>query len=121
MSTYELISADAHVFEPPDIFDQRLPAQLRDRAPKLAPWNSGSAWFVEDDIMPVPLPGPKEVLVYVMAAGVNYNGVWAALGKPLSVLDALISKYTSSRGLGFSGEPGVNVLEVNLALNGIAS
>ncbi len=37
--------------------------------------------------IPVPEPGPKEVLVYVMAAGVNYNGVWAALGEPLSVLD----------------------------------
>ncbi len=28
-----------------------------------------------------------EVLVLVMAAGVNYNGVWAALGKPISVFD----------------------------------
>ena len=29
-----------------------------------------------------PRPGPGEVLVYVMAAGVNYNNVWAALGVP---------------------------------------
>ena len=28
-----------------------------------------------------------EVLILVMAAGVNYNGVWAALGQPVSVLD----------------------------------
>ena len=28
-----------------------------------------------------------DVLVYVMAAGVNYNGVWAALGEPISPLD----------------------------------
>jgi crotonyl-CoA carboxylase/reductase len=28
-----------------------------------------------------------DVLVLVMAAGVNYNGVWAALGKPISPLD----------------------------------
>jgi len=28
-----------------------------------------------------------EVLVLVMAAGVNYNGVWAALGKPVSTID----------------------------------
>ena len=35
----------------------------------------------------------------------------------LSAVDGLISKYTDSRGLGFSGEPGVNVLELNLALD----
>ena len=28
--------------------------------------------------------GDDEVLVLVMAAGVNYNGVWAALGEPIS-------------------------------------
>ncbi|MCA9857659.1 MAG: crotonyl-CoA carboxylase/reductase [Dehalococcoidia bacterium] len=36
----------------------------------------------------VPRPGPGEVLVYVMAAGINYNNVWAALGKPLDVIAA---------------------------------
>ncbi len=35
----------------------------------------------------------------------------------LSVVDGEISKYTSGRGLGFSGEEGVNVLELNLALD----
>jgi crotonyl-CoA carboxylase/reductase len=33
----------------------------------------------------VPEPGPGEVLVKVMAAGVNYNGVWASLGLPVSI------------------------------------
>jgi crotonyl-CoA carboxylase/reductase len=33
----------------------------------------------------VPEPGPFEAIVRVMAAGVNYNNVWAALGKPVSV------------------------------------
>src|SRR6476469_8206214 len=33
----------------------------------------------------VPEPGAFEVIVRVMAAGVNYNNVWAALGKPVGV------------------------------------
>ena len=33
----------------------------------------------------VPEPGAFEVIVRVMAAGVNYNNVWAAQGKPVSV------------------------------------
>lgn len=32
-----------------------------------------------------PEPGPLEVIVKVMAAGVNYDNVWAALGEPVSV------------------------------------
>jgi crotonyl-CoA carboxylase/reductase len=32
-----------------------------------------------------PEPGPFEVVVRVMAAGVNFNNVWAALGQPVSV------------------------------------
>jgi crotonyl-CoA carboxylase/reductase len=34
----------------------------------------------------VPEPQAFEVIVRVMAAGVNYNNVWAALGKPVSVM-----------------------------------
>src|SRR3954462_6340748 len=33
----------------------------------------------------VPEPGAFEVIVRVMAAGVNFNNVWAAMGKPVSV------------------------------------
>ena len=29
---------------------------------------------------------PDEVLVWVMAAGINYNNVWAALGSPVDVI-----------------------------------
>jgi len=38
--------------------------------------------------LPVPALGPRDVLVYVMAAGVNYNNVWAALGVPIDVIKA---------------------------------
>ena len=37
--------------------------------------------------VPVPEIDSDEVLVLVMAAGVNYNGIWAALGEPMSVFD----------------------------------
>ena len=43
--------------------------------------------------------------------------VAAVRGLPRSTVDDLIAQYTSGRGLGFSGEEGVNVLELNLALD----
>ncbi len=39
------------------------------------------------EVIDVPTIGHDEVLILVMAAGVNYNGVWAALGHPVSPLD----------------------------------
>jgi K+-transporting ATPase ATPase C chain len=36
---------------------------------------------------------------------------------PLSTVQSMISEYTTSRSWGFFGEPGVNVLELNLALD----
>ena len=38
------------------------------------------------EVVPVPEIGDDEVLVYVMAAGVNYNNVWAAQGVPVDVI-----------------------------------
>jgi K+-transporting ATPase ATPase C chain len=43
--------------------------------------------------------------------------VAAVRGLSRSTVDGLIAQYTSGRGLGFSGEEGVNVLELNLALD----
>ncbi|RDI17650.1 crotonyl-CoA carboxylase/reductase [Rhodococcus sp. AG1013] len=40
------------------------------------------------EIVDVPPLGRDQVLVYVMAAGINYNNVWAALGHPVDVIDA---------------------------------
>ncbi|WP_218002725.1 crotonyl-CoA carboxylase/reductase [Nocardia brevicatena] len=40
------------------------------------------------EIIDVPPLGRGQVLVYMMAAGVNYNNVWAALGKPVDVIGA---------------------------------
>ena len=45
------------------------------------------------EVVDTPTIDSHEVLVLVMAAGVNYNGVWAALGKPISVFDVHKSDY----------------------------
>ncbi len=50
-------------------------------------------------------------------AWIQAHRVAAVRHLSLATVDGLISKYTSGRGLGFSGEPGVNVLELNLALD----
>ena len=39
----------------------------------------------------------------------------------LTTVNRLVSTYTGGRGLGFSGEPTVNVLELNLALNRVSA
>ena len=40
------------------------------------------------EVIDVPEIADDEVLVYVMAAGINYNNVWAALGIPINVIKA---------------------------------
>lgn len=49
------------------------------------------------EVVPVPVPGPGEVLIKVMAAGVNYNNVWAATGKPIDI----VAKHTRESGLDY--------------------
>jgi potassium-transporting ATPase KdpC subunit len=55
--------------------------------------------------------------ISVANADIQAHRVAAVRHLRLALVDALISNYTSARGLGFSGESGVNVLELNLALD----
>ncbi len=43
-----------------------------------------TAW--QREVIPTPQIRDNEVLIYVMATGINYNNVWAALGRPLDVI-----------------------------------
>ena len=45
------------------------------------------------EVVDTPEIDSNEVLVLVMAAGVNYNGVWAALGQPISPFDGHNQSY----------------------------
>lgn len=45
------------------------------------------------EVVPTWTIGDDEVLVLVMAAGVNYNGIWAGLGEPISPFDGHGADY----------------------------
>ena len=50
-------------------------------------------------------------------ARIQAHRIAAVRHRSLAAVDRLISRYTTARGIGFSGEPGVEVLELNLALD----
>lgn len=50
---YRLVSADSHVNEPPDLWQSRVPAHLRDRAPRVERLPEGDAWILDGVADPV--------------------------------------------------------------------
>src|SRR5689334_10472874 len=64
---YPIIDADAHVYEPPDVWQARVPAALRGRAPKLIETADGERWSFNDGerLRPIGL---------MAAAGASYLG-----------------------------------------------
>jgi K+-transporting ATPase ATPase C chain len=55
--------------------------------------------------------------ISVANADIQAHRIAAVRRLPMPAVTRLISQYTTGRGLGFSGEPGVDVLELNLALD----
>jgi K+-transporting ATPase ATPase C chain len=55
--------------------------------------------------------------VSVANARIQAHRIAATRGLPLARVDALVDAHTDGRALGLFGEPGVNVLELNLALD----
>ncbi len=55
--------------------------------------------------------------ISVANAKIQAYRIAAVRGLSLARVNSLISTYTTGRSLGFFGEPGVNVLQLNLALN----
>jgi potassium-transporting ATPase KdpC subunit len=56
--------------------------------------------------------------ISVANADIQARRVAAVRHLPLARVMSLVSRYTGGRGLGFSGEPAVNVMQLNLALDG---
>jgi K+-transporting ATPase ATPase C chain len=55
--------------------------------------------------------------ISVANADIQVHRIAAVRHLTLARVDGLVAQYTGQRGLGFSGEPGVNVLQLNLALD----
>ena len=64
---YPIIDADAHVYEPPDVWQTRVPAHLQARAPRVLHTDEGDVWSFND--------GERTRAVGLMAAaGTSYLG-----------------------------------------------
>jgi crotonyl-CoA carboxylase/reductase len=63
----------------------------------------------EDEVIEVPHPRPRQVLVQVMAAGVNYNGVWTSLAKPVDMI-AMRQKRGEPEDFHVGGSEGAGVV-----------
>jgi K+-transporting ATPase ATPase C chain len=59
--------------------------------------------------------------ISVANAHIQAHRIAAVRHLSLTAVDRLVSTYTGGRGLGFSGEPTVNALELNLALNRVSA
>ncbi len=56
MGKYTLVSADAHILEPPGIWERWLPEKFQDRAPQLVEDSEGgSAWLIPGAAEPDPI------------------------------------------------------------------
>lgn len=44
---YRLIDSDTHVNEPPDLWTSRVPAEYKDRVPRIERFDKGDAWVME--------------------------------------------------------------------------
>jgi crotonyl-CoA carboxylase/reductase len=74
-------SYDLHEQVPLGVVPQRMHAQVIRQSRYGEPIQA-----FQHELIPVPQLGPTDVLVRVMAAGINYNNVWASLGIPVDVV-----------------------------------
>ena len=65
----------------------RVPQQMHAQVVRQSRYGEPRAAFAAE-VVDVPPIGPDEVLIAVMAAGINYNNVWAARGYPVDQIAA---------------------------------
>ncbi|MFZ0492379.1 MAG: alcohol dehydrogenase catalytic domain-containing protein, partial [Acidimicrobiia bacterium] len=62
-----------------------VPARMLAQANRTERMGDPRTSFAIEELL-VPTPSPTDVLIAVMAAGINFNGVWAAKGVPQNVI-----------------------------------
>ncbi len=75
---YPIIDADAHVNEPPDTWQDRVPARLRDRAPKVVHGDRGDVWSFDDgkSLRPVGLTATAGLsYLQYRPSGISYDSM----------------------------------------------
>ena len=75
---YPILDSDAHVNEPPDTWQERVPAKLKDRAPKVLHTEHGDMWSFDDgkSMRPVGLTATAGLsYLQFKPAGITYEGM----------------------------------------------
>jgi predicted TIM-barrel fold metal-dependent hydrolase len=75
---YPIIDADAHVNEPPDLWQTRVPGRLRSRAPKVLQTPDGDVWSFDDGkkLRPLGLTATAGLsYLQFRPSGLRYDGI----------------------------------------------
>jgi predicted TIM-barrel fold metal-dependent hydrolase len=75
---YPILDADAHVNEPPDLWQSRVPTRLRTRAPKVLRTDAGDVWSFDEGkrLRPLGLTATAGLsYLQFRAEGLTYDGI----------------------------------------------
>ena len=75
---YPIIDADAHVYEPPGVWQERVPARWQARAPRVSRGDEGDVWLFDDGerVRPVGLMAAAGAsYLDFRPAGLTYDGI----------------------------------------------
>ena len=99
MTITKLISADSHVVEPPDLWQQRIDSPFKEAAPRLVEHDGTHRWVVGDDVNLGSLGAPSQ-------AGRRYSGL-AGLGLAARMEEVPEAAYDPGARLEAMAEDGV--------------
>ena len=99
MTITKLISADSHVVEPPDLWQQRIDGPFKEAAPRLVEHDGTHRWVVGDDVNLGSLGAPSQ-------AGRRYSGL-AGLGLAARMEEVPEAAYDPGARLEAMAEDGV--------------